>query len=49
MITVAYPDGQVEEYDLDDSSDTETYESKMHRTVRSLKIGEVIIIRRNRQ
>ena len=46
MITVAYPDGTVEEYDLNDQSDTRAYEYKIYNRVRILKRGEEIIIRR---
>lgn len=45
MITVAFPDGTVEEYDLNDQSDTRSYEYKIYNRVRILKKGEIIVIK----
>ena len=45
MITVAFPDGTVEEYDLNDQDDTHTYDYKIYNRVRTLKKGETIIIK----
>ena len=45
MITVAFPDGTMEEYDLKNESDTRAYEYKIYNRVRNLKKGETIIIK----
>lgn len=45
MITVAFPDGTMEEYDLQNESDTRAYEYKISNRVRLLKKGEQIVIR----
>ena len=45
MITVAFPDGTMEEYDLTDSNDTRSYEYKIYNRVRQLKKGEEIVIK----
>lgn len=45
MITVAFPDGTVEEYDLNDQDDTRTYDYKIYNRVRTLKKGETITIK----
>lgn len=45
MITVAYPDGTCEEYDLNDQDDTRTYDYKIYNRVRILKKGEIIVIK----
>lgn len=45
MITITFPDGTVEEYDLNDQDDTRTYDYKIYNRVRILKKGETIIIK----
>lgn len=45
MITVAFPNGEVEEYDLNDQDDTRTYDYKIYNRVRILKKGEIIVIK----
>ena len=45
MITVAFPDGTVEEYDLTNQDDTRSYEYKIYNRVRILKKGEIIVIK----
>ena len=45
MITVVFPDGTVEEYDLNDQDDTRTYDYKIYNRVRMLQKGETIIIK----
>ena len=49
MIVVAFPDGTVEEYDLDNQDDTRAYEYKIYNRVRILKHGEQIVIRGRRE
>ena len=45
MIVVAFQDGTVEEYDLNDQDDTRAYDYKIYNRVRILKKGEEIIIK----
>ena len=45
MITVAFPNGEVEEYDLTNQDDTRSYEYKIYNRVRILKKGEIIVIK----
>ena len=46
MITVAFENGEVEEYDLNDQTDTRSFNYKFASRVRILKKGESIIITR---
>ena len=45
MITVAFPDGTMEEYDLKNESDTRAADYKITARIRSLKKGEQIVIK----
>ena len=45
MITVAFPDGTMEEYDLKNESDTRAADYKITACIRSLKKGEQIVIK----
>jgi len=45
MITVAFPDGTMEEYDLSNESDTRAADYKITARIRSLKKGEQIVIK----
>jgi hypothetical protein len=45
MITIAYPDGTMEEYDLDNTGDSRTLAYKMDNRMRTLKAGETIVIK----
>lgn len=45
MITVAFPDGTMEEYDLKNESDTRAADYKITARIRSLKKGDTITIK----
>lgn len=45
MITITFPDGSCEEYDLSNESDTRAADYKITARIRSLKKGETIIIK----
>ena len=49
MITVSFPDGTVEEYDLDDANDTRTLSYKLTARIRILRKGDTIIITGGRE
>lgn len=45
MITIAYPDGTMEQYDLKDESDTRALDYKIYNRIRNLRKGEQITIK----
>lgn len=45
MITITFPDGTCEEYDLSNESDARAADHKITARIRSLKKGETIIIK----
>ena len=45
MITITFPDGTCEEYDLGNQSDTRQVDYKLLARIRILKRGEQIIIK----
>ena len=49
MITVAFEDGTVEEYDLDDQTDTRAFDYKLSARIRILRKGQTIVIKGGRE
>ena len=49
MITIAFEDGTVEEYDLDDQTDTRALDYKLRARIKILRKGDTIIITGGRE
>ena len=49
MIVVSFEDGTVEEYDLDDQTDTRTLDYKLRARIKILRKGDTIIITGGRE
>jgi hypothetical protein len=49
MIIIAFEDGTVEEYDLDDQTDTRTLDYKLSARIRILRKGQIITIKGGRE
>ena len=49
MITIAFEDGTVEEYDLDDQTDTRALDYKLRARIKILRKGQIITITGGRE
>ena len=49
MITIAFEDGTVEEYDLKDETDTRSLDYKLRARITMLRRGQTIIIKGGRE